>query len=85
MQFKKFSYMVCAPMAGNGKYCLWLDKKNQFVFFITTLCITLFLIAGFLINTTPQEIQGQAQYFLKANEALARWPCSGAGTAVQRD
>lgn len=61
MQFKKISYMVCALMAGNGKYCLWLDKKNQFVFFITTLCITLFLIAGFLINTTPQEFQGQAQ------------------------
>lgn len=48
-------------MAGNGKYCLWLDKKNHFIFFIATLSITLFLIAGFRNNPQPQKIQAQVQ------------------------
>ena len=48
-------------MAGNGKYCLRLDKKNHFIFFITTLSITLFLIAGFRDNSPPQKIQEQVQ------------------------
>lgn len=51
-------------MTGNGKYCLWLGEKNQFIFFVIALCTTLFFIAGFFPNpnTTPQkEIQGQVQ------------------------
>lgn len=61
MQSRLFSYMVGDPMAGNGKYCLWLDRKKHFIFFIVVLSITLFLIAGFRDNPPPQKMQAQVQ------------------------
>lgn len=51
-------------MTGNGKYCLWLDEKKQFIFFVIALSITLFFIAGYFLNPNippHKEIQGQVQ------------------------